>query len=250
LQRTSFWYNVADILFASPMIDFSALYSWIFKSFDIADDKEFIEQIRKENVAHVVLLKRSWIFGVYHLWALLIIILLGIINSYLVYQNIANITVANTIVGLLGASIALLVYSTASYLFYFKATYCNTSGVVDTISLEEDLSRGDRYFRRFFNQITLNYMIFIVVILVSAYYIIFNENMSEGAYGLLNILLLGVQISFMQYFRKKMIDLAMDFTVVRAGKIHFFNQTSMMRQSQMLEGVKVTTIKSNYAGFL
>ena len=51
-------------------------------------------------------------------------------------------------------------------------------------------------------------------------------------------------------YRKKMMDLEMDYNIVVPGKIIFVNQSGMLSSSQAVEGEKVKTVTSNYPSWV
>ena len=62
--------------------------------------------------------------------------------------------------------------------------------------------------------------------------------------------LLFIQWVLLGKYRKRMMDLEMDYNIVIPGKIIFVNQSGMLSSSQAVEGEKVKTVTAKYPGWL
>ena len=72
------------------MFPFHRLYSAIFKSFDISSETTTVARLREEGVKKIMIIKRSWIFGLAMIWIPLIILLIAACNisiSYFYYRG-------------------------------------------------------------------------------------------------------------------------------------------------------------------
>lgn len=63
-------------------------------------------------------------------------------------------------------------------------------------------------------------------------------------------ILLFIQWLLLGKYRKKMMDLEMDYNIVVPGKIIFVNQSGMLSSSQAVEGEKVKTVTAKYPSFI
>ena len=63
-------------------------------------------------------------------------------------------------------------------------------------------------------------------------------------------ILLFLQWILLGKYRKRMMDLEMDYNIVTPGKILFVNQSGMLSSSQAVEGEKVKTVTAKYPGWM
>ena len=61
-----------------------------------------------------------------------------------------------------------------------------------------------------------------------------------------DLLVMFCEIVFLRMFRKKMIDLEMDFNIIVPGKIFFVNQTGVLSSVQSIESGKIKTVRSYF----
>lgn len=66
------------------MFDIQMLYEWIFSSFRINGIGTLVHALQKENIVHCMIIKRSWIFGLYVSGLLLFVCLIVAIHTYIV----------------------------------------------------------------------------------------------------------------------------------------------------------------------
>lgn len=66
----------------------------------------------------------------------------------------------------------------------------------------------------------------------------------------IDILLLFLQWLLLGRYRKKMIDLEMDYNIVIPGKIMFVNQSGMLSSVSTIESDKVKTVSAKYSGWI
>ena len=55
-----------------------------------------------------------------------------------------------------------------------------------------------------------------------------------------------IEIYFLRYFRKRMMDLEMDYNVVVPGKMYFVNQSGILSTIQTIESDKIKTVQSSF----
>lgn len=55
-----------------------------------------------------------------------------------------------------------------------------------------------------------------------------------------------IEIVFLKMYRKRMMDLEMDYNVVVPGKIYFVNQSGVLSSIQTIESSKIKTVRSSF----
>ena len=139
--------------------------------------------------------------------------------------------------------------STLVYLKHFRAIHKNSHKIVTDIpTMRESLADGDRHFIKFFNwsitnQWILGLILVLEVIFIASHFQRFNGHIMILAIDFFVII---AEIHYLRRFRKRMMDLEMDFNVVVQGKIFFVNQTGLLSDSQTIESDKIKTIKSTF----
>lgn len=234
------------------MINFIKIYEFFFKSsFNVRWDTELTKQYWKDWHKYALIIKRSWIYWLYTSISLVWAFFIMLVNMYLAYLSIDNETVRYTVITFLWLNILFATYSSIKYLMHFKRISWKSNFIEDISSLEKKSHEWDILFIRFFNQATLNYFLFIWLIVFHIINFAFNFNKWESWlyqiwFWILDILLLSVQAWLIQRYRKRMIDLEMDFNIVIKWKIIFANQTNMISNRQTIDWNKIKTIKSSY----
>lgn len=61
-----------------------------------------------------------------------------------------------------------------------------------------------------------------------------------------DILIISLEIVFLKMYRKRMMDLEMDYNIVVPGKIYFVNQSGVLSAIQTIESDKIKTVKSSF----
>lgn len=232
------------------MIPFDKLYSLIFKSFNIKSETETIERLEKEWVKKMMVIKRSWIFWLAMIWVPILILLISASNIYISYFSYNDEILRNSLFVWVLFSLLLFVYSVWSYLMHFRQVYDVPRVETDIPSLRESLTKGDKYFTRFFNQTILNQWIIIWLILWSGVFYFTHMKINWWIWIISDGILLFIQWILLGRYRKKMMDLEMDYNIVIPWKIIFVNQSGMLSSSQAVEGEKVKTVTSNYPSWI
>ncbi|MDD2565746.1 MAG: hypothetical protein PHZ26_04225 [Candidatus Gracilibacteria bacterium] len=233
------------------IINFRSAYEAIFKSFNVSADTELVSKLESDGIQKMIIIKRSWFFGLFISWMFVLMFIIMIANSYLIYVNFANFTVSGILISVLIFNILYRIFSVFLYFSKFKKIYGVRSVIVDTKVIKEHLNDGDLAFSKFFNQTIFNYFILVLITLFTAYEIVFVYGFNEvGFLGGLNIILLIVQMFLSTKFKKRMLDLEMDFAVVIPGKIILYNQSNLSRDVQTINSEKIKTITSKHAKLL
>lgn len=233
------------------MLPFHRIYSFIFKSFDIKSETALVEKLSKEWVSDFLIVKRSWIYALATSWIALLLISAGIGHILLMWitstPQILQIT--NTV--LLSLSLILFLYSVISYISHFRETYGWNTVSSESKELIRKLEDGDKYFSRFFNQTLLNQIILFWLglfhIWVWFFWIWWSTNWQSLS---LDIILIILQWIFLSRYRKKMIDLDMDYTLIIPGRVMSINQSGMLASSQNIDGEKIKSVSARYTGII
>lgn len=59
-------------------------------------------------------------------------------------------------------------------------------------------------------------------------------------------LIMIMEIVFLSMFRKRMMDLEMDYNIIVPGKVFFVNQSGVLSSIQTIESDKIKTVRSSY----
>lgn len=242
------------------MFNFIKIYEFFFKkAFNVQADTELVRQFRNDWRKYALIIKRSWIFWLYSSLPLVLMLLLTIANIYLAIETLENKYYQYVVIGFLVFSIVFSLFSSIRYLVFFRNISGEKNQVVPLKELEEKLEHWDKLFVKFFNQATFNYFMFIGLIIsqiVNFWIHLYSTIILGGKwiidtlmiiwYWCLDIWLLWWQSYLIARYRKKMIDLEMDFNVVVKGKIYFVNQSNMISNRQTIDGNKIKTIRSSY----
>jgi hypothetical protein len=116
------------------MIPFHKIYGYIFKSFNINSETEAVERLKDEGIKRIMIIKRSWIFGLAMIWAPILIIFIGFLNLYISYFSYSDKNLRYAILIGVSFSLLLFVFSVWSYLSHFRKIY-------DVPRIESDTGR-------------------------------------------------------------------------------------------------------------
>lgn len=232
------------------MIPFHKIYSTIFKSFNINSETETIERLNDEWIKKIMVIKRSWIFWLAMIWVPLLILILSFTNIYISYFSYKDLNLKYSLLIWVAFSLLLFIFSVWSYLAHFRQVYDAPRIETDTQKLIASLKEWDNYFIRFFNQTILNQWIIIWLLIWSIVFYITHLKINWGIWIISDGVLLFIQWLLLGKYRKKMMDLEMDYNIVVPGKIIFVNQSGMLSSSQAVEGEKVKTVTAKYPSFI
>lgn len=236
------------------MIPFHKIYAWLFKSFSIGEETKLIDRLIEQGYTKMMIIKRSWVFFLAILVDLkstpIILLLLSCVSVWIGLFHLPNDTFLRGLV-VIGNILMALIFtiSTLVYLKHFRAIHKNSHKIVTDIpTMRESLADGDRHFIKFFNwsitnQWILGLILVLEVIFIASHFQRFNGHIMILAIDFFVII---AEIHYLRRFRKRMMDLEMDFNVVVQGKIFFVNQTGLLSDSQTIESDKIKTIKSTF----
>jgi hypothetical protein len=131
----------------------------------------------------------------------------------------------------------ILIWSSISYIHYFRSIHHEAQPVTDTIGLKKELALGDQYFRSFFNwSITNQWILICIVIAELLLMFLYGKQVGEHFWILAtDTLVIIIEIALLKLFRKKMMDLEMDYNIIAPGKIFFVNQSGLLSTIQTIE---------------
>ncbi len=228
------------------MIPFDKIYSWFFKSFNISGETVLVERLITEWHQRIMIIKRSWIFAVFTLWIPLIILILSWVSIFIAYTSVSIPSIRYTlIIGNIIMSLILIVSST-NYIRYFRSIHHEPRIVSDMDELRDELARWDKYFVNFFNWSITNQWILIAIILIELSLIFLYGNRIGDHFWILTIdtLVILLEIGFLKQYRKRMMDLEMDYNIVVESKIFFVNQSGILSTVQSIDCNKIKAVQS------
>ena len=178
------------------------------------------------------------------------IIFISACNLYISYFSYPDNTLRYSLLIGVSFSLVFFVFSVWGYLSHFREVYDVPKISAETDELIDKLHEGDTYFARFFDQTILNQLILIGLTIACIYFYFSYTNYTWSYWLLLDAGLFCLQWFLLKYYRKRMVDLEMDYNIVIPGKIMFVNQSGMLSSSQTVEGEKVKTITANYPSWI
>lgn len=233
------------------MIPFHKIYAWLFKSFSIGEETRLINRLREQWYEKMMIIKRSWVFILYIVYIPLILCILSTASIFIALTQLPNNAeiLKWLIVGGNALMTTILVISSFVYIRHFRHTHSHNDKIITNIpALREELQAGDRHFTVFFNWSITNQWLLFLIFLLEIIFIISNLKNFNGHIAILTIdfIIIFLEIHYIRRYRKRMMDLEMDFNVVVQGKIFFVNQKWVLSDTQTLESDKIKTIKSTF----
>lgn len=228
------------------MIPFDKIYSWFFKSFNISGETVLVERLIAEGHQHIMIIKRSWIFAVFTLWIPFSILILSWISIFIAYSSVSISSIKYTlIIGNIVMSIILIV-SSGNYIRYFRSIHHEPRIISDMDELRDELARWDKYFVSFFNWSITNQWILIAIIFLEISLVLLYGNRIDSHFWILamDTFVIILEIAFLKQFRKRMMDLEMDYNVVVESKIFFVNQSGILSTVQSIDCNKIKAVQS------
>jgi len=156
-------------------IPFYKIYGFFFKTFMIDSDTKMVEELRTRKITHAMIIKRSWIFAVFISWVLLLTFAISGVNVYNTINIMGLESISGwVIVSFLVISCILLLKASLQYIYSFAKTYGRSNDIVPLEKLIKELNAWDEKFKTFFNQISLNIVLFYILIIFDLFHIAFN----------------------------------------------------------------------------
>lgn len=230
------------------MIPFHIIYSWLFKSFRISGETELIDRLIHEGYRKLMIIKRSWIFALFVLWLPLLILALSGISIYIAYVSISVSYIQYTIMGgniLMGC---ILIISSWNYIRHFREIQSTAIISENLTELRNNLQKWDGYFIHFFNASITNQVILFGTIIGEIILVILYQKQLWDHFWILTVdtIVMIMEIVFLKMYRKRMMDLEMDYNVIVPWKIYFVNQSGVLSSIQTIESDKIKTVRSSF----
>lgn len=233
------WYYIQH------MIPFHKLYSWLFKSFNISWETILIERLINEWHQKYMIIKRSWIFWLFMLWMPLFVVILSCTSIYIA---LTQVTLSNLQYFIVGGNIlmsVLVTISSLNYVRHFKSIHHEPEIINDPHRLRDELDTWDKYFQSFFNWSITNQWILVAIIIAEVVLIFTSPKVSTYfGYFIIDIIMMIIEIGLLRKYRKKMMDLEMDYNIFVPWKIFFINQSGLLSVVQSIEWDKIKTVQS------
>ena len=228
------------------MIPFHKIYSWLFKSFNISGETILIDRLISEWYQEFMIIKRSWIFALFMLWMPIAILILSGISVFIAYTSIDIDSIKWTLMwGNILMAIILSV-SSLNYINHFRAIHREPGIVQNVNNARDELAQWDKYFQSFFNwSITNQWILFFILIIEAILVILYGKQIGWHFWILAtDTLVILIEIGLLRKYRKRMMDLEMDYNIVVPGKIFFVNQSGLLSVVQTIDGDKIKTVQS------
>lgn len=195
-----------------------------------------------------MIVKRSWIFALFVLWLPIFILILSGVSIWIALYSIDILYIQYTIIGGNVLMSIILIVSTWNYIRHFREIQSSAIITDDARKLRDNLSLGDTYFIRFFNASITNQLILILTMIGEIVLVILYQKQLGDHFWVLatDTLVMIMSIVFLKMFRKRMMDLEMDYNVVVPGKIFFVNQSGVLSSIQTIESDKIKTVRSSF----
>ena len=230
------------------MIPFHLLYSWLFKSFRISSETDLVDKLIAEWFRKIMIVKRSWIFALFVLWLPLFILGLSFLSMWIAYESVTVDYIRYTIIIGNFLMSSILVISSWRYIRHFYKNQ-STSGIsTNPAELRAELHKWDTHFIRFFNASVTNQWILSITLILEIILVFAFQKQLWNHFWILttDTLVILVEIVFLRIYRKKMMDLEMDYNVVVPGKVFFVNQSGILSSVQTIESDKIKTVRSSF----
>jgi hypothetical protein len=232
-------------------INFSSIISWMFKSFDISGDTKLLEKLEKDGTRFLMIIKKHWIYSILISWRILFVILIEIANIYLLVFSQSTPSITTIIVAvLLTVNVVWWLIIVVIYIRRFRRIQGNKPYVEDIYFAIAKSKDSDAAFVNFFNQ-TILLLFLLIGITIFTVVSSIQTLLSGDVYfsvGVINAVLLVIQLGLFYGYLNAMINQEMDFKVVIPGQILFYNQLGVFGDSQSMNADKIKTINSKHAG--
>ncbi len=251
ISKNSYTRNHSPSPPSSMFINFSRIITWMFKSFDIAGDTKLLEKLEKDGTRFLMIIKKHWIYSILISWRVIFVILIEISNVYLlVFSHPVTDLTTEIIATLLTINVIWWLIIVIIYIRRFRRIQGNKPYVEDIYFAIAKSKQSDAAFVNFFNQTIL--LLFLLIGITIFTVVSSIQNIFSGdayfSFGIINAVLLIIQLGLFYSYLNVMINQEMDFKVVLPGQILFYNQLWIFGDSQSMNAEKIKTINSKHAG--
>ena len=141
------------------MITFRAIYEKLFHSFRTMSATNFLDELKSEKIEKVIILQRSWIYGLFVNLLLPIIIVISVIDFSLIrtYEIVTLHPLFLIVGGLFILSSLGLTVTGIAFLRFYRENHRRLYEITETSDIalvRANILMSDRVFSHFFNQIT------------------------------------------------------------------------------------------------
>ncbi len=195
-----------------------------------------------------MIIKRSWVFALITLWMPLSILILSVVSVFIAYDSIDIHVIRYTlIVGNILMALILII-SSVNYIRHFRSIHHTPHIITDMHVIREETELGNQYFESFFNWSITNQWILILIIAIEISLIfLYGERIGPHFWVLAtDTLVILLEIIFLRLYRKRMMDLEMDYNIVVEDKVFFVNQSGLLSSVQTIDGSKIKTVQSTF----
>jgi len=232
------------------MLNFKWLFEFLFKSFLVGRDVEMIERLYLEGYQSLLIIKRSWLYGLASSLWMIPLVIFGVVNVYLILKHFGGTPFGMVLAGFIALNIIVTVYSSLRYIWDFRKNYGGYERIIHTHDLLVRLKHGDNSFTRCFNQLQTNFVIFLIVIVIYIVHIFFIAAEIEFFYAALDVICILFQLFLIGRFIKLIIDLEMDFNIAVKWRMIFVDQNGMFSDINTIDADKIKNIRSMYPNFI
>ena len=235
------------------VINFRSAIEFLFKSFDISWDTKSLEKLEKEWHRFLMVVKRHWIYWIWHSWRVIFVMIIAVINSYLLlfswdsYSTLWIIISAFLILNVLYWIIIIFIYLKRYYHINWSESY-----IEDIYSAIEKNKESDKIFTSFFNQ-TLFLLIVLFLVAGFSVFTAFTWFWAPKwfSFWVVNVILIFFQIWLFYSYLTNMINLEMDFKIIIPWQILFYNQNWILWwNTQSMNADKIKTMNTKFAWIL
>lgn len=228
------------------MIPFDKIFSWLFKSFNISGETLLIDRLISEWYQEFMIIKRSWIFALFMLWIPLAILGLSGVSVFVVNISIDIESIRYALISGNILMALILIVSSLNYIRHFRTIHYEPYVTHDITKSRDELAQWDKYFQSFFNWSITNQWILMWILITETVLVLFYGKQIGWHFWILatDILVILLEIGLLRKYRKRMMDLEMDYNIIIPGKIFFINQSGLLSVVQTIDGNKVKTIQS------
>ena len=228
------------------MIAFHNFFSFVFKSFKIDWEVQLLQKIYREWFSEVVIIKRSWIFFLFNLWNPILFVSFLTLSSYFSFYGIIAWPISYVTAWTLLVTTLFFLITQFYYIYHFKTIHQNVEITSDFDLLIKKLKNTDKFFIRFFNWSFFFQLIILAIFFEWITLIFGTQTISSLFFIVLELLCLLISSFLLTQYRKKILDLEMDYNIVVKWKIYFANQTWFLSQVQIIESDKIKSIQAIY----
>ncbi len=209
-----------------------------------------VERLYLEGYQSILLIKRSWLYGLASSFWMIPLGIFWTANVYLILKHFDGSPFGIVLAIFVALNILGTLYSSFRYIWDFRKHYSGNERVIHTHDLLTRLKKGDTSFTRCFNQLQTNFIIFLVVIAIYLVHIFFIAAEIEFIYASLDVICILFQLFLIGRFINLIIDLEMDFNIAVKWRMLFIDQNGMFSDINTIESDKIKNIRSTYPNFI